>query len=89
MKKYLLIIPAIFIVIFSTAHAAFLAVPTGTAAGYTAVVSSQFSDQGTLNLVALCVGVPLFFVIIDLLIGLFSFQRETDKEFKRIMEKYK
>ena len=68
---------------------AFLSTPTGTANLFTAEVSSQFADPGMLEIVALAIGIPLFFVIVDLLIGLFAFQRETDKEFKRITDKYK
>ena len=68
---------------------AFLTVPTGTAGEYTAVVGQQFADPGTLEIVGLAVGIPLFFVIVDLLIGLFRFQKETDKDFKRISDKWK
>lgn len=53
------------------AHAAaFITVPTGTATTYTAVVGSQFSDAGTLEIIALAVGIPLFFYIIHQLMGL-------------------
>lgn len=53
-------------------HAAgFLTVPTGTAATYTAQVSSQFSDAGTLEIVAVVVAIPLFFYVVHQVIGLF------------------
>jgi len=53
-----------------THAAAFITVPTGTAAQYTATVGSQFSDAGTLEIIALAVGIPLFFYIVHQLMGL-------------------
>ena len=52
------------------AASAFITVPTGTAAQYTATVGSQFSDAGTLEIIALAVGIPLFFYIVHQLMGL-------------------
>jgi hypothetical protein len=53
-----------------THAAAFITVPSGTAAQYTATVASQFSDGGTLEIIALAVGIPLFFYIVHQLMGL-------------------
>ena len=50
--------------------AAFITVPTGTASQYTATVGSQFADSGTLEIIALGVGIPLFFYIVHQLMGL-------------------
>jgi hypothetical protein len=50
--------------------AAFLTVPTGTASTFTANVGSQFTDAGTLEIIALAVGIPLFFYIVHQLMGL-------------------
>ena len=54
-----------------THAAAFLVIPTGTAATYTAQVGSQFSDTGTLEIVALVIAIPLFFYIVHQVMGLF------------------
>lgn len=53
-----------------THAAAFITVPTGTATSYTAIVGSQFADAGTLEIIALAVGIPLFFYVIHQLMGL-------------------
>lgn len=53
-----------------THAAAFITVPSGTAAQYTATVGSQFADAGTLEIIALAVGIPLFFYIVHQLMGL-------------------
>jgi len=45
-------------------------VPTSTASTLLANVSSQFSDVGTLAIVALAAGIPLAFYVIRRLIGL-------------------
>ena len=50
--------------------AGFLTIPTGTAATYTANVGAQFADAGTLEVIALAVGIPLFFYIVHQLMGL-------------------
>ena len=49
---------------------ALFTVPTSTVSSMTANVSSQFGDLGTLAVVALAAGIPLFFYIVHALIGL-------------------
>ena len=55
---------------YSFAATSFLTIPTGTAATYTANVGAQFGDAGTLEVIALAVGIPLFFYIVHQLMGL-------------------
>jgi hypothetical protein len=45
-------------------------VPTSSAAAFLANVSSQIADPGTLLVIALAVGIPLTFYVINRLIGL-------------------
>ena len=58
---------------------AFITVPTGTAAQYTATVGSQFSDVGTLEIIALGVGIPLFFYIVGQLIAVLPGKKRNGK----------
>ena len=44
--------------------------PTSTAASLLSIVGDQFSDTGTLAIVALAAGIPLAFYVIRRLIGL-------------------
>ena len=46
------------------------ATPTSTAATLLSQVSSQFTDTGTLAVIALAAGIPLAFYVIRRLIGL-------------------
>ena len=46
-------------------------ISSNLAPNMTAIVSDQFSDPGTMELVALCIGIPLFFVIVQYVLGLF------------------
>jgi hypothetical protein len=45
-------------------------VPTSTASSFTANISSQLGDPGTLLVVGLAAGIPLAFYVIKKLIGL-------------------
>lgn len=45
-------------------------VASGTAAAFTANISSQLTDPGTLAVVAIAAGIPLAFYVIKKLIGL-------------------
>jgi hypothetical protein len=59
------------VALVSHAATAFLTVPTGTAAQYTAQVGAQFTDAGTLEIVGLVIAIPLFFYIVHQVMGLF------------------
>jgi hypothetical protein len=57
-----------------------ITIPTSTANSVLAQVTSQFGDAGTLLLVTLVVGLPLFFWIVDIIIGLFPSRHDKDIE---------
>jgi H2-forming N5,N10-methylenetetrahydromethanopterin dehydrogenase-like enzyme len=48
-----------------------ITIPTSTANSVLAQVTSQFGDAGTLLIVVLVVGIPLFFYAVRKIIGLF------------------
>jgi hypothetical protein len=45
-------------------------VPSSTASGATAFIGTQFADAGTLTLVAVAIGIPLFFYVVHQVMGL-------------------
>jgi len=47
-----------------------ITVPTSTGSSLTAQAAAQFADPGTLTLVVIAAGVPLFFYVVGRLIGL-------------------
>ena len=55
--------------------------PSSTYSGLTALLSGQFKDFGTLELVILAIAIPLFFYIIHQLMGFFEEHKiEADEE---------
>lgn len=54
----------------SVALAAFITMPSSTPTDLTAQITSQITDVGTLSLIILVAGIPLFFYVVKKVIGL-------------------
>jgi hypothetical protein len=65
-----------------------LTLGTGLSADIVQSVSGVVSEPGVLALLVVAIGIPLFFFIVAGAIDLLNFQKDTDKEFKRVMKKY-